>query len=243
MHRRTAYRSAVPLPVIPKVERLLLATIRSVPAWHPEHASFEPFPVHAWVVRHPDGLILVDSGVGLDEPVIEEWYSPEVTPLDAALHEVGVGVGDIHAVILSHLHFDHCGQQGSLDASVYVQRAELEAAAEPGYTVPQWGAVPAQRLRTVDGDSEIADGVRLLATPGHTPGHQSVVISAGEERIVLAGQCAFSALELASGEPHLANVHDETWVAPARESLRRVHDLAPVTCHLSHDHEVVRLDR
>lgn len=52
------------LGVLPAVERLVLGTIGTVPEWHPEHATFKPFPVHAWLVRHPDGLILVDTGVG-----------------------------------------------------------------------------------------------------------------------------------------------------------------------------------
>ena len=40
------------LTVLPRVERMTLAVIEAVPEWHPEHGSFEPFPVHAWVVRH-----------------------------------------------------------------------------------------------------------------------------------------------------------------------------------------------
>ena len=39
------------------IERLTLARVTAVPDWHPEHATFEPFPVHAWVVRHRDGVI------------------------------------------------------------------------------------------------------------------------------------------------------------------------------------------
>ena len=138
-------------------------------------------------------------------------------------------------MVLSHLHFDHCGQQAALDAPVYVQTVEHEAAQAEGYTVPEWAAIPAHRLRLVDGDEEIADGVILLATPGHTPGHQSVLIEAGTHRVVLAAQCAFTGTELRSGEPSPTNLHDETWAEPARRSLQRLRDLAPVTCHLSHD--------
>jgi glyoxylase-like metal-dependent hydrolase (beta-lactamase superfamily II) len=87
--------------------------------------------------------------------------------------------------------------------------------------------------------------VRLLATPGHTPGHQSVLLEAGDERVLLAAQCAFTAAELRSGVPSSAHPHADPRKDPqeeqARASLRRVHALAPVTCHLSHDPEPVVL--
>jgi glyoxylase-like metal-dependent hydrolase (beta-lactamase superfamily II) len=225
--------------VVPGVERLLLAVVDAVPEWHPEHATFQPFPVYAWVIRHPDGPILVDSGVGIGHPLIDEWYRPRTTVIGDALGAVEIDVDEVVGLILSHLHFDHCGQQAALGCPIYVQAAEHEAAQAEGYTVPEWAAIPKDRLRVVDGDAEIADGVRLLATPGHSPGHQSVLIEAGDHRVVLAAQCAFAAAELRRGVPATSNLHDEAWEGPARESLRRVRSLAPVTCHLSHDPDVV----
>jgi glyoxylase-like metal-dependent hydrolase (beta-lactamase superfamily II) len=195
----------------------MLATVTSVPEWHPEHATFEPFPVHAWVIRHPDGVVLVDTGIGFGNPAIDEWYNPKVTSL----------------------HFDHCGQQAVLAAPVYVQAAEYEAAQTPLYTVPDWAAIPKDRLRLVNGDEEIAEGVRLLSTPGHTPGHQSVVIESADERVVFAAQCAYRAEELRSGQPAASNLYDETWEDAARDSLRRLRALAPFTAHFSHDPENV----
>lgn len=229
----------MPLTVMPGVERLLLAVVEAVPEWHPERATFQPFPVYAWLVRHPDGPILVDSGIGIGHALIEEWYRPRVTAIGDALGAVGVDATDVVALILSHLHFDHCGQTAALACPVYVQASEREAARAVGYTVPEWAEIPVDRLRVVDGDAEIAEGVRLLATPGHTPGHQSVLIEAGPQRVVLAAQCAFAAAELRSGVPAAANLHDETWDGPARDSLRLIRSLAPVTCHLSHDPDAV----
>jgi N-acyl homoserine lactone hydrolase len=233
----------MPLAVLPRVERLLLAVVEAVPEWHPEHASFEPFPVYAWLVRHPDGPILVDTGVGIGHPLIDQWYRPRVTDLGAALDAVGTDIADVAGVVLSHLHFDHCGQQATLDCPVYVQAAEHDAAQADGYTIPEWAAIPQSRLCLVDDDhQEIADGMRLLATPGHTPGHQSVLLEAGDDRVLLAAQCAFTAAELRSGVPSSTNLHDDSWEEPARESLRRAHSLAPVTCHLSHDSRVVVIE-
>ena len=233
----------MPLSKLPQVDRLLLAAVTSVPEWHPEHGTFEPFPVHGWVIRHPDGTILVDTGVGLGNGLIDEWYKPRVTSLSAALGTVGLALSDIAAVVVSHLHFDHCGQQGTLAAPTYVQADEVEAAQAPGYTVPDWAAVPMDRLRLVHGDQDITEGVRLLSTPGHTPGHQSVVIEAGDERVVIAAQCAYRSEELRSGQPAASNLHDETWLDAAHDSLQRLRSLVPFTAHLSHDPEIVTIER
>ncbi len=231
----------VPLPKLPSIDCLMLATVTSVPEWHPEYETFQPFPVHAWVIRHPDGAIMVDTGVGLDNEVIDNWYHPQTVPLAAALDAVGLAPSEITAVVLSHLHFDHCGQQGTLSAPTYVQAAEFEAATSPGYTVPEWADIPKPRLRLVDGDEEIAEGVRLLSTPGHTPGHQSVVIEAGDQRVILAAQCAYRAGELRSGQPSPSSLYNQAWAGAARDSLQRLRVLAPFTAHFSHDPEIVTI--
>lgn len=231
----------VALPTLPQIDRLVLATVTTLPEWHPEHDTFEPFPVHAWLIRHPDGAILVDAGVGIGNEAINEWYHPGTTSLLDALAGVGIESSDISAVIMSHLHFDHCGQQGVVAAPVYVQASEFEAAQAPGYTVPEWAAISNDRLRLVRGDQRIAEGISLLPTPGHTPGHQSVLIEAEGERVVIAAQCAFRATELHTGEPGPSNCYDESWRVAARDSLRRLRALAPVTAHLSHDPEIVQI--
>jgi N-acyl homoserine lactone hydrolase len=128
-----------------------------------------------------------------------------------------------------------------LDAPVFVQATEHTEAQDPRYTVADWAAIPADRLRLVHGDEEILPGIRLVATPGHTPGHQSVVIQTRDGPVVLAAQCAFRASELLSGEPGPTNLHDESWREAARHSLARIRELGPATAHLSHDAQIVRL--
>jgi glyoxylase-like metal-dependent hydrolase (beta-lactamase superfamily II) len=231
----------VPLSKVPQIDRLMLATVTSVPEWHPEHETFEPYPVHAWVIRHPDGIILVDAGIGLGNEAIDAWYCPQTTALAAALGTAELNTSDIAAVVISHLHFDHCGQQASLSAPTYVQAVEFEAAQAPGYTVPDWAEISKDRLRLVHGDQEIAEGIRLLSTPGHTPGHQSVVIEARGERVILAAQCAYRANELLSGQPASSNLHDASWADAARDSLQHLRALAPFAAHLSHDPEIVTI--
>lgn len=231
----------MPLSKLPTINRLMLATVTSVPIWHPEHETFTPFPVHAWVIRHPDGAILVDTGIGLDNGAIDGWYHPQSTSLTAALDGAGLASSEISAVVISHMHFDHCGQQNTLSAPTYVQAVEFEAAKAPGYTVPDWAEIANDRLRLVHGDEKIADGIRLLSTPGHSPGHQSVVIEAGDERVVIAAQCAYRAEDLRIGQPASSNLHDESWANEALNSLQRLRALAPLTAHFSHDPEIVAL--
>ena len=224
------------------IDRLTLAVVTTVPDDHPERAVFEPFPVHAWVVHHADGPILFDTGIGFGNSWIDEHYRPRIASLVDALNEIRLKPDDIVAVVVSHLHFDHCGQLGEVSAPVYVQRTEYEASKEVGYTVPEWAEVTEDRLRLVDGDQEIATGIRLLSTPGHTPGHQSVVVETTNGRVLLAGQCAFRAEELREKIVSKSNLHNETWADAALASLERVRQLAPIVVHLSHDTEFVTLE-
>src|SRR5580658_4763731 len=93
----------MPLRVLPAIDRLTLAVVTTVPEWHPEHARFDPFPVHGWVIRHPDGVLLVDTGIESGNSLINELYRSEIAPLADALGTVGLTPSDITAVIASHV--------------------------------------------------------------------------------------------------------------------------------------------
>jgi N-acyl homoserine lactone hydrolase len=191
------------------------------------------FPVYAHLVLHPEGPILVDTGVGLGHAFIDELYSPVHHDLDAALADHGVGVDDVTTVITSHLHFDHCGQHARFGrARILVQRAETEAATAPLYTVPDWAFPPTIELTQVEGDHEVADGVRIIFTPGHTPGHQSVVVDDDSgTRTIVCCQAAWSVDSFAAG-----TLGDDGWDQDVgAASVRRLHALAPDRVLLSHD--------
>ena len=110
----TSRLQLVALSKRPQFDRLVLATVTTVPEWHPQHDTFEPFPgscVDSSGIL--DGAILVDTGVGVGNEVIDEWYRPHGhPPLSTLLAESGVAPSDIAAVVVSHLHFDHCGEPG-----------------------------------------------------------------------------------------------------------------------------------
>ena len=87
------------------------------------------YPVFGFLVLHPTGPILIDTGVGVGNTFIDELYSPVHHDIDEALDPHGVGVDDIATVITSHLHFDHCGQNDRFGRfAILVQRAEVDAA-------------------------------------------------------------------------------------------------------------------
>jgi glyoxylase-like metal-dependent hydrolase (beta-lactamase superfamily II) len=205
-----------------------------LPDWHPR-ADEAMCPIQACVVEHPDGLILFDTGVADDHALINELYRPTVVPVVDALHRAGLDERDVVAIVNSHLHFDHCGQNRAFPTTpVWVQRAEYELVDTPGFTVSEWARLPPGRLRLVDGDADLADGVRVVATPGHTPGHHSLVVDDGR-RVVLGGQCCYRCSEFAEVRPTLTDAHGESWYASAQASIERLHALYPDVVHLSHD--------
>ena len=222
------------LAAMPRIDVLRLALVTAVPEFHPEHHSLIPFPVHAFLVHHPDGPILVDTGIGFGNDVIDALYPHESTRVVDELHRCGVDERDVRLIVNSHLHFDHCGQNDALRCPIAVQRAEIDAAHQPYYTVEGWAAVPADRARILDGDGDLAPGVAALLTPGHTPGHQAVVITAADEVVVIAAQCIFRRAAWHDG-PEDSNLHDETWRTVAAESIERLRALQPRRVMLSHD--------
>lgn len=191
------------------------------------------FPVYALLVEHPDGPILIDTGVGLGNEIIDQMYSPAHHDLDAALANHGITTDDIAIVITSHLHFDHCGQNNRFaHARVLVQRAEVEAAREPLYTVPEWAFPDGVELTEIDGDHHVAPGIEIIATPGHTAGHQSVLIDEGSgQRTIACCQGSWDAKSFG-----VADLGDDGWdQAAGARSMKRLHALEPTAVLFSHD--------
>ncbi len=211
-----------------------------LPETHPRAAE-GTCQIIAHVIEHPDGLVVVDTGPDMGHAVIDELYQPEVSSIIDALNGAGFDERNVTAVVNTHLHFDHCGQNHRLAATpVWVTEAEVVAAAEPFYTVPDWAAIEEPRLRIATDGVEIAERVRLLHTPGHTPGHQSVMFDGPDGVEIIAGQACFSCSEFASARPAETDMHDETWLEAGQQSVARLVALQPTAVHFSHDPAVYR---
>jgi len=173
------------------------------------------------LIEHPDGLVLVDTGLGNKETEkFRDIYGVEnagragPTALDDALADAGHAAADVRWVINTHLHFDHAGgntlkqEAGSAavafpNATYVVQKGELGFASHPNertaasYLAPNYAPVAAAgRFRLVSGEVSVLPGVRVLPTPGHVPFHQSVLVSDGGEAACFLGDLVPTAAHL-----------------------------------------------
>jgi len=213
---------------------LQLATVR-FPSGHPQ--AGEEGPVFAFAVRTHDGIVLVDTGVGPDHDEVERYFHPRRTRLPEALAGVGLSIEYVIGVVNTHLHFDHCGNNRLfVDVPIYVQRTEMEEVAHPEYTAVEWVRFPDARYEMIDGDREIRPDVWVLATPGHTPGHQSVAVATVHGAVLIAGQAIYTLAEWeGSSNPRLSG-EQSAWDARAyTRSRERLRELRPRRVLFSHD--------
>src|SRR5713226_1887446 len=167
----------------------------------------EPWPSCLHVIEHPDGRVLVDTGMIDSRPELDEQWHPFFDP--------ALIPRDVSLVINTHLHFDHCGGNRLFPGvPIYVQRVEREAARGPGYTIPEWVEFDGATYVELDGAADIVPGVRVLPTPGHTPGHQSVLVDTEDGLVVVAGDVAYNWQEFdAVGSPILDLKPRRIWLA------------------------------
>jgi N-acyl homoserine lactone hydrolase len=153
------------------VKRLYLMQVGSMPEYQ--------IPIVCYLVQTDDGKnILIDTGL------------PELIPDDSGefengkdvieqLASIGLKPDDIDTVISTHYDGDHAGRHASFKKAQYiVQRVHhLDAATNPRFASirAEWDQ-PMERIRLVDGDTELLSGLELIETSGHVPGHQSVLL-------------------------------------------------------------------
>ncbi|WP_260638280.1 N-acyl homoserine lactonase family protein [Streptomyces angustmyceticus] len=195
-------------------------------------------PVLAYLVRRAEGLILFDTGIGSGDAEAEAHYRPRRRPLEDALTAAGVSLADISLVVNCHLHFDHCGGNPLLGRRpIVVQSMELAEARAGDYTIDALVDFPGAVYEELDGEAEIWPGVWIVPTPGHTDGHQSMVVRGSDGTVVLAGQAHDFASSFASD--HLARRAARDGLPqplpPYRPWLDRLADFDPRRVLFAHD--------
>ncbi|CCH87229.1 Beta-lactamase domain protein [Modestobacter italicus] len=183
-------------------------------------AEGELMPVYVHVIDHPDGRVLVDTGMTELHPAGAD-LDPRLVPLS---EQADFDLAGIDLVVNTHLHFDHCGGNHLFAGKpVYVQRRELDDARSlEDYTIRAWVEAPGVQYVPVDGEHELLPGVRLVPAPGHTAGSQVVVVETGGRPAVIGGDMAVWFGEL-----------DE----PRDEGQRLVRAMEPELVWLSHTDE------
>jgi N-acyl homoserine lactone hydrolase len=214
-----------------EVKRLHLASLRGLDG--------REWPVHGFVVTHPGGAVLVDTGCGGPDEVLSDWRVVNRSVADA-LAGLDMTPADIGLVINTHLHFDHCGQNAVFShAACHVQRAELDRAKREDPELYDWFGFMNARWELLDGDTEILPGLSVVTTPGHTVGHQCVLVSSADGQDLLIGDAAYTPRQFV-GPPdqHLVPGQAADPVA-WRGSLGRIRSLAPARVHFCHHTDVL----
>ena len=193
-------------------------------------------PVHGFLIKHPEGAGLVDTGYGTPLELIKD-YRPVNASVADALRKHDVDPADVRWVINSHLHFDHCGQNAVFPhAPFYIQRTEFER--RHGYETPKaWLEFAGARFELLDGDSEIALGVRVLTTPGHTAGHQAIQIDTTAGPALITGDACWT-IEMFDGQPPREEQMED--VPTAQQSITKLRGLRPAAVHFCHDNRTWR---
>jgi N-acyl homoserine lactone hydrolase len=192
--------------------------------------------VMGYLVRHRGGLLLFDTGFGFGNAELDERYHPKPVRIADALRSVGVDIAEIDAVANCHLHADHAGQNWSFEGTpIYVQAAEWEIAHTTDHTILEWIDFEGSRYEQLDGDRAISEDVTLVATPGHTPGHQSLAVRTAEGLVVLAGQACYTAAEWAGEATPLEGRSRAPDVEAYDRSIQRLRDLRSARVRFGHD--------
>ena len=167
----------------------------------PHGGGIQRDPVHVWLARDGKHNVLIDSGMAeialITKRLKVGGWGGGHAKLTELLAGEGLTPGDIDHVVLTHGHFDHAENLDLFpDACIVIQRDELSHAADPvpSQRIFYWQSTignlvgrrrPGQ-IRTLDGDTELFDGFRVLKVPSHTPGMQVPLIQTDKGIVAIA---------------------------------------------------------
>ncbi|HEX5927474.1 MAG TPA: N-acyl homoserine lactonase family protein [Baekduia sp.] len=218
----------------------------------------ELLPIHAWLIEHPEGLFLIDTGEShtARSATFAEFHVTRTDELDHQLEAANVAPADVKTVVLTHIHGDHIdglphvpnaailanereiaianGPLGRLQRAV--ARQPLPPSFAPGPIIldgPALGAFPTSKALTADG--------RIVAvpTPGHTLGHIAILIVQPDHHVLLGGDTAYDQQQLQ--DLHVDGVSPKDDIAIATMKTILAHAETTPTVYLpSHDPQSVR---
>jgi glyoxylase-like metal-dependent hydrolase (beta-lactamase superfamily II) len=192
--------------------------------------------VMGYAIRHARGVVLFDTGFGFGNAELDARYRIEARRIEDVFAEAGLRLDDVIAVANCHLHVDHAGQNSALPGiPIHVQPREWEIAHTTEHTILEWIDFPGARYERIAGDHDIVEGIRVVDTPGHTAGHQSLAVATDEGLVVLAGQAVYTVEEW-QGRPDELDGRPNAPLAEAYDaSLERLRDLEPAAVLFGHD--------
>lgn len=223
----------------------------------------EPLPIYAFVIEHPEGLIVVDTGetARTSQPGyfpwwhpyyrfgVKEWVQPE-EEIGPQMRAMGFDPDEVRWVLLTHLHTDHAGGLAHFPKAEHlVSRREYETAkgaigvarGYPSNNWPEWFSpklveVGPEPIGPFLGSYPVtrAGDVSLIPTPGHTAGHLSVVVRTPEITYFLAGDTSYTQALMLAGQIDGVSMDRQI----ARRTLERIQDFCrstPTVYLPSHD--------
>jgi len=220
-------------------------------------------PTYAWVIDHPEGVIVVDTGQGTHllesgkslhpymrwEVAFRIERDEEIGPQLSAL---GIGPRDVKRVVLTHLHVDHDGGLAHFpQTEILVSRGELQTASGwmgrvRGYLPNRWPSwfdpapldLGVQPFGPFPASKRLtaAGDVVAVATPGHTANHVSVVVQDGETTYFLAGDASYNERLMLAGRVDGVSADDEVAAATLR-AIRQFARDRPTVYLPTHDPE------
>lgn len=216
-------------------------------------------PSICYLVDGPSAVepILVDTSFGdvdlmADLQPAFDCRRPNGHTVEDRLAANDYSAADIETVLLTHLHWDHCYNLDLFEAStdIYVGREELEYAIAPypmhagGYDAKSLGREPPWldvHLEPLEGEVELAPGVTVFPTPGHTIGHLSLAVETADGTTVVAADAVptFENLEGSANAPYIRGlaVDDFAWWHSAQEVDERADVVLP-----GHEWEILGVD-
>lgn len=208
-------------------------------------------PIYSVLLETDQGWVLIDTGLnplGVEQPekawgerakVVRPLLRPE-DDIRSRLGELGLKTQDIKYVINTHLHWDHTGGNRFFpEAPFFVQKAEYRYAFWPDHHLSSSYMTDhfdcGVHYELVEGDYEVIPGVMLFHTPGHTPGHQSVLVTMENgDKMIVAGDAVYTRENLIEMIPP-GNCWDPSKAVLSLHKLKTIQTITGACVLPSHD--------